>query len=65
MESVISWTDLDRGSSRLAANYLGLGLRSGDRVASLMLNRSALILHYIACFKAGLVVSTENLIRFV
>ena len=60
MESVISWADLDRDSSRLAANYLGLGLRSGDRVASLMPNRSALIVHYVACFKAGLVLTPLN-----
>lgn len=60
MESLISWADLDRDSSRLAANYLGLGLRSGDRVASLMPNRSALIVHYVACFKAGLVLTPLN-----
>jgi len=60
MESVIFWSDLDRNASRLAANYLGLGLKSGDRVASLMPNRTALIVHYIACFKAGLVLTPLN-----
>lgn len=60
MESVISWSDLDRKSSRLAANYLRLGLRRGDRIATLMPNRTALIVHYIAGFKAGLVLTPLN-----
>lgn len=60
MESVISWSDLDRNSSRLAASYLELGLKPGDRIASLMPNRTALIVHYIACFKAGLVLTPLN-----
>lgn len=60
MESVVSWTELDNASSRLAANYLALGLRPGDRVASLMPNRTALVVHYIACFKAGLVLTPLN-----
>ena len=60
MESVVSWSDLDRASSRLAANYLALGLEPGDRVASLMPNRAALIVHYVACFKAGLVLTPLN-----
>jgi long-chain acyl-CoA synthetase len=60
MESVVSWSDLDRASSRLAANYLALGLKPGDRVASLMPNRAALIVHYVACFKAGLVLTPLN-----
>jgi len=60
MESVVSWSDLDHASSRLAANYLALGLEPGDRVASLMPNRAALIVHYVACFKAGLVLTPLN-----
>ena len=60
LEAVISWSDLDKASSRLAANYLALGLKPGDRFASLMPNRVALILHYIACFKAGLVLTPLN-----
>jgi acyl-coenzyme A synthetase/AMP-(fatty) acid ligase len=39
---------------------LGLGLNPGDRVASLMPNRPALIVHYLACFKAGLVATPLN-----
>lgn len=60
MEAVWSWSDLDRAADRLAANYLALGLEPGDRVASLMPNRTALFVHYIACFKAGLVIAPLN-----
>ncbi|MGB2930906.1 MAG: AMP-binding protein, partial [Methyloceanibacter sp.] len=38
-----SWSELERATSRLAANYLALGLKPGDRVASLMPNRIALL----------------------
>lgn len=57
-----SWTyrELDRDTNRLAANLLGLGLLKGDRVATLLPNRNALIVHYIACVKAGLVVVPLN-----
>ena len=44
----------------LAANLLGLGLRAGDRVASLMPNRTALLVHYLACVKAGVVAVPLN-----
>lgn len=47
--------DLDRASDNLAGNYRELGLKPGDRVASLMPNRVALIIHYLACMKSGLV----------
>jgi len=47
-------------SSRLAGSLLALGLRPGDRVASLMPNRPGLIVHYVACFKAGLVATPLN-----
>ena len=59
-EGSANWSDLEETSSRLAANYLALGLKPGDRVASLMPNRIALIAHYIACFKAGLVATPLN-----
>jgi len=55
-----SWSALERATSRLAAHYLWLGLKPGDRVASLMPNRIALIAHYVACFKAGLVMTPLN-----
>lgn len=60
LEDAWSWSELDQRSYRLAGHYLALGLRSGDRVASLMPNRIALIAHYLACFKAGLVMTPLN-----
>jgi acyl-CoA synthetase (AMP-forming)/AMP-acid ligase II len=56
----MSWRQLDEASRRLAAQYIGLGLEPGDRVASLMPNRPALVIHYLACIKAGLVVTPLN-----
>lgn len=55
-----TWGELDRASTNLAANLLGLELRPGDRVASLMPNRAALLIHYLACLKAGLVAVPLN-----
>src|SRR5438132_13242478 len=55
-----TWRTLDDLSDRLAVGLLGLGLNPGDRVASLMPNRPALIVHYLACFKAGLVATPLN-----
>jgi acyl-CoA synthetase (AMP-forming)/AMP-acid ligase II len=60
LEGAYSWIELERIASRLAGNYLALGLEPGDRVASLMPNRIALIAHYLACFKAGLVMTPLN-----
>jgi len=55
-----TWRTLDDLSDRLAVGLLGLGLNPGDRVASLMPNRPALIVHYLACFKARLVATPLN-----
>jgi long-chain acyl-CoA synthetase len=55
-----TFNEVDRMSSRLAANLLTLGLQPGDRVASLMPNRPGLVVHYLACFKAGLVATPLN-----
>ncbi len=41
-------------------SYRALGLNPGDRLASLMPNRIALVVHYLACFKAGLVATPLN-----
>ncbi len=49
LEDAWSWAELERVTNRLAANYFTLGLKPGDRVASLMPNRTALIAHYLAC----------------
>jgi len=56
----LAWRELEDASSRLAAGYLGLGLAAGDRVASLMPNRVDLVVHYLACFKAGLIATPLN-----
>ena len=56
----LTWRALDGMSDRLAANLLGLGMRPGDRAASLMPNRPALVVYYLACFKAGLVATPLN-----
>jgi len=55
-----TWREVDEISDRLARNLLGLGLKPGDRVASLMPNRCALVIHYLACIKAGLVATPLN-----
>jgi long-chain acyl-CoA synthetase len=55
-----TWRKLDDVSSRLAGNYLDLGLQPGDRVASLMPNRTELMVHYLACMKCGLVAMPLN-----
>ena len=59
-EHTVTWRELDGASRALAGGYLGLGLRPGDRIASLMPNRIALVIHYLACFKAGLVATPLN-----
>ncbi len=59
-EREIAWEELEDASLRLAGAYLELGLERGDRIASLMPNRIALVIHYLACFKAGLVATPLN-----
>ena len=56
----LTWRELEEESSSLAAGYRGLGLQPGDRIASLMPNRIDLVVHYLACFKAGLVATPLN-----
>jgi long-chain acyl-CoA synthetase len=56
----LTWRELEERSDRLARSYTELGLRAGDRVASLMPNRIALAVHYLACFRAGLVATPLN-----
>ena len=55
-----SWRELEDMSIRLAKSYLAHGMRPGDRVASLMPNRWELVVHYLACLKAGLVATPLN-----
>lgn len=56
----MTWRELENESATLAAAYLNLGLQEGDRIASLMPNRVDLVVHYLACFKAGLVATPLN-----
>lgn len=55
-----TWRELDNASKGLAAHYLSFGLQPGDRVASLLPNRGALIAHYLACLRVGLVATPLN-----
>ena len=56
----LSWRELDRASAALAGGYRALGLEAGDRLASLMPNRIDLVVHYLACFRAGVVATPLN-----
>lgn len=56
----MTWRDVERESSALAGSYRRMGLGEGDRIASLMPNRIDLVVHYLACFKAGLVATPLN-----
>jgi long-chain acyl-CoA synthetase len=59
-ERALTWRQLEEETARLAAGYRGLGLEPGDRLASLMPNRIDLVLHYLACFRAGLIATPLN-----
>ena len=60
-ERSLTWSELEDGERRGSpAGYRGLGLEPGDRVASLMPNRVDLVVHYLACFKAGLIATPLN-----
>jgi long-chain acyl-CoA synthetase len=56
----LSWRELDRASAALAGGYRRIGLAPGDRLASLMPNRVDLVVHYLACFRAGLIATPLN-----
>jgi acyl-CoA synthetase (AMP-forming)/AMP-acid ligase II len=56
----LTWRELDEESTTLATRYRGLGLQQGDRLASLMPNRIDLLVHYLGCFKAGVVATPLN-----
>ncbi len=55
-----TWAELEEAAARVAGGYQGLGLEPGDRIASLMPNRIDLVVHYLACFRAGLVATPLN-----
>ena len=56
----LTWRELDRASAALAGGYRALGLEPGDRLASLMPNRIDLVVHYLACFRAGVIATPLN-----
>jgi acyl-CoA synthetase (AMP-forming)/AMP-acid ligase II len=56
----LTWSELDRATAALAGGYRRLGLEPGDRLASLMPNRVDLAVHYLACFRAGLIATPLN-----
>ena len=56
----MTWRELEDASDRLARNYVALGLQAGDRIASLLPNRILLLVHYLACFRAGYVTTPLN-----
>ena len=51
----MSWAELEQSCHALANHYLSIGLRSGDRIASLMPNSLELLIHYLAGLRCGLV----------
>ena len=55
-----TWRQLDKAAERYAAHLYARGIRKGDRVASLMPNRDALIIHYLGCIKGGFVAVPLN-----
>jgi acyl-CoA synthetase (AMP-forming)/AMP-acid ligase II len=55
-----TWRELERASENYATNLLTLGVKPGDRVASLMPNCAATFIHYLACLKSGIVATPLN-----
>jgi len=55
-----TWRELERQIDAYAAHLAAMGLKPGDRVASLVPNRGELLLHYLGCLRAGLVVTPLN-----
>ncbi len=60
LDGALTWREIEAACTRLARSYLNLGLMPGDRVASIMPNRAALVIHYLACMRAGLVAMPLN-----
>ena len=56
------WTfnKLNEVSDNVAHSYIKLGAKPGDRIASLLPNCVQLFVHYVACFKVGLVLVPMN-----
>ena len=59
-EGQLTWRELDAVSTRVARHYFALGLKPGDRIATLMPNCAELVIHHIACMKAGFAATPLN-----
>jgi acyl-CoA synthetase (AMP-forming)/AMP-acid ligase II len=60
LDHSLSWAELDRQVERLARADQRLGLRRGDRLASLIPNRVELVVHDLAGLRSGLVFTPLN-----
>jgi acyl-CoA synthetase (AMP-forming)/AMP-acid ligase II len=60
LAGAMTWSELDAAADRWAGAIGDLGLRRGDRFASLMPNRVALLVHYLGCLRAGVVAVPLN-----
>ena len=60
MNDSLSWRELERQSQNLASNYSDIGLGRGDRIVSLLPNRLQVVVHYLACLRAGFVAVPLN-----
>ena len=56
----MTWRELDESADRWAGAIRTLGLRRGDRIASLMPNCLELIVHYLGSLRAGVVAVPLN-----
>lgn len=59
-ESTITFADIHKHAERLAIALSHSGIRAGDRVAVMMLNRPEMVYAYFACFRLGVLVVPLN-----
>ena len=55
-----TWRELEVVSRHYAEHLLVAGLRRGDRIASLLPEGDGLVIHYVACLRAGFVATPLN-----
>ncbi len=60
LDRAVTYRELDRASSDIAAELIGRGLQPGDRVAVLADNCPEYVSLFFACAKAGLIVTLLN-----
>ena len=56
----LTWQELDQASAALAHAYRARGAQRGDRLATLLPNQLELMVSYLACLRAGLVITALN-----